>query len=389
MPHVQSGNARIYWRCDGDASLPPLILANSLGTDFSLWDPVLPRLMRHFNVVRYDMRGHGASDAPAGDYTLDQLTDDLVAVVNVARLERFHFCGVSMGGMVGTSYAARAGNRLDKLVLSNTSTTFDPAVWATRIAAVQSGGMAQIVEAVLGRFYTPPFVARNSLEFQRVRNTLLSLSPEGYAGCCAAIRDMRIADGLKRITAATLVITGTGDLSTPPARGEAIAQEIAGARIQALPSAHLPMTEIPCQWADTVLEFLDPIAALDEAGRYAAGLERRKQVLGEAYVEQRLAAITPFNARFQHLITRLAWGEIWTSSRFEDLTRRVMVLSMMIALGRREEFEMHVNAALRAGVEPQIIEETLVQAAIYCGVPAGNTAFALAAKAIREHREGM
>ncbi len=122
MPHVLSGDARIYWRADGDTTLPTLVLGNSLGTDFSLWDPVLPRLMRHFRVVRYDMRGHGASDAPAGHYTMTQLTDDLAAVADAAGLEKFHYCGVSLGGMVGMSYAARARNRLDKLVLCNTST---------------------------------------------------------------------------------------------------------------------------------------------------------------------------------------------------------------------------------------------------------------------------
>ncbi|TAL56437.1 3-oxoadipate enol-lactonase [Pandoraea sp.] len=387
MPHIQSGTARIYWRADGDAARPALVLGNSLGTDFSLWDPVLPRLMRHFYVVRYDMRGHGASDAPEGDYTLDELTDDLAAVVVAAGLTRFHYCGVSLGGMVGMAYAAREQNRLERLVLCNTSTFFEREVWDTRIAAVRAGGTAAVADAVLARFYTPRFVARGGLEYLRVRDTLLSLAPQGYVGCCAAIRDMRIGDKLPGIAVPTLVLTGAHDQSTPPARGQAIADAIPGARLHTLPCAHIPMTEVPWQWCDTVLDFLDPAPAWDEAARYAAGLARRKQVLGAAYVEQRLAAVTPFNTRFQQLITRLAWGEIWTSSRFEDTARRAMVLAMMTALGRWEEFELHVNAALRAGVEPEVIEETLMQAAVYCGVPAANTAFALAAKAVAMQNE--
>ncbi len=387
MPHVLSGDAKIYWRADGDTALPTLVLGNSLGTDFSLWDVVLPRLMRHFRVVRYDMRGHGASDAPAGDYTMTQLTDDLAAVVDAAGLEKFHYCGVSLGGMVGMSYAARAGNRLDKLVLSNTATDFDGAVWDARIDAVRRGGMVQIADAVMARFYMPTFVARNGLEYQRVRNTLLSLTPHGYTGCCAAIRDMSIANALPRISAVTLVIAGAHDLSTPPMRGQAIAAQIPGARIVTLSCAHIPMTELPCLWSDTVLDFLDPIPDYDEAQRYSVGLARRKQVLGSEYVERRLAAITPFNQRFQTLITQVAWGQIWTSSRLEDVTRRIAVLSMMVALGRWEEFELHVGAALRAGVETQILEETIVQASIYAGVPAANTAFALAGKLIATQQD--
>ena len=386
MPHVLSGDARIYWRADGDTTLPTLVLGNSLGTDFSLWDPVLPRLMRHFRVVRYDMRGHGASDAPAGHYTMTQLTDDLAAVADAAGLDKFHYCGVSLGGMVGMSYASRAGNRLDKLALCNTATGFDRTVWDARIDAVERGGMAQIADAVMARFYTPDFVARNGLEYQRVRNTLLSLTPHGYIGCCAAIRDMSIADAPPRISAATLVITGAHDMSTPPERGQAIAAQVSGAQLTTLACAHIPMTELPCLWSDTVLGFLDAVPAYDEAQRYSVGLARRKQVLGAEYVERRLEAITPFNKRFQTLITQLAWGQVWTSSRFDDLTRRVAVLSMTTALGRWEEFELHVAAALRAGVEPEVIEETLVQASIYCGVPAANTGFALAGKIIAAHQ---
>lgn len=378
MPHASSGDARIYWRADGDASLPPLVLGNSIGTDFSVWDPVLPRLMRHFRVIRFDARGHGASDAPAGEYTIAQLGQDLEAVADAAGLDTFDYCGVSLGGMVGMWYAANRPQRLRRLVLANTAPRFDPTIWKTRIATVLEKGLGSIAEMAMSRFFTPEFVARDNIEFQRVRNTFLNLSASGYAGCCAAIRDLDLTGDLQRIATATLVLTGARDLSTPHAVGEKIAAAIPGAKLKALPAAHIAATEIPVQFCDALIEFLVDAEVDTEQDRYEFGLERRKEVLGRAYVEERVASVTPFNKRFQNFITRYAWGELWTSSRFEDGQRRVMVLSMMVALGRWEEFELHVGAALRAGVEAEAIEETLVQAAVYCGVPAANTGFALA-----------
>ncbi|ANN70565.1 3-oxoadipate enol-lactonase [Bordetella bronchialis] len=387
MPFALNGTTRIYWRGDGSRSLPALVLGNSLGTDFTLWDPILPRLMRHFRVIRFDMRGHGASDAPDGDYTMAQLAGDLAAVVQAAGLDGFHYCGVSLGGMVGMAYAQRPDHRLRKLVLSNTAVRFPQGVWEGRIADVMRGGMASIADAALGRFFTPGFLALGDPRVERVRETLLSLEPHGYAGCCAAIRDMDIAGGLPAIGVPTLVLTGAQDASTPPVRGTEIAAAIPGATVSALPGAHIPMIELPVQWGDAVLDFLLPREDLAESARYALGLERRREILGRAYVDERLAARTEFNTAFQEMITQLAWGRIWTSSRIDDVTRRIVVIAMTAALGRWEEYELHVGAALRAGVEPRIIEESLFMVSVYAGVPAANTGFAIAGKVLKAVRE--
>lgn len=387
MPHALSHDARIYWRTDGDPALPALVLGNSLGTDFSLWDILLPRLLRHFYVLRFDMRGHGASDAPAGDYTLDQLTDDAQAVIAAAGITQYHYCGVSLGGMVGMNLAARQPAGLQRLILSNTSPKFpDPALWAARIDAVRQGGMASIADAGLARFFTPEFVQIGDMGYQRVRNTLLGIDPQGYNGCCAAIRDMDLRAGLSRIQVPTLVVTGEFDLSTPPAVGQALAEAITDSDFVNLRSAHIPCVEIPTAYGDTLVKFLAPAEAHSDVSRYAAGLVRRKSVLGDAHVERSLKHATPFNAGFQQFITRYAWGEIWTSSRFPDLQRRLLVLALTAAQGRWEEFELHVGAALRAGVEPETLQELLNQIAVYTGVPTANTGFKLAGELIREHQ---
>ncbi|ANN78380.1 3-oxoadipate enol-lactonase [Bordetella flabilis] len=388
MAFALNGPTRIYWRSDGLRSLPALVLGNSLGTDFSLWDPVLPRLMRHFRVIRFDMRGHGASDAPAGSYTMAQLAGDLAAVVQGAGLDRFHYCGVSLGGMVGMAYAQRPDHRMDKLVLSNTAVRFPPDVWSARIQNVERGGMAAIEQAVLGRFFTPRFLALGDPRVEQIRETLLSIDPAGYAGCCAAIRDMRIADGLASIRIPALVLTGAQDLSTPPERGIEIAAAISGAAVTALPGAHIPMVELPVQWSDAVLAFLAPAGDPTESERYALGLERRRDVLGRAYVDGRLAARTGFNTAFQEMITQLAWGRIWTSSRIDDATRRLVVMTITAALGRWEELELHVGAALRAGTESGLIEEALFMVSVYAGVPAANTGFAIAGRLLKQWEEG-
>lgn len=389
MPHVRSGQAAIYWRADGDPRLPALLLSNSIGTDFSIWDNVLPRLMRHFWVIRMDTRGHGASDAPQGDYTLQQLADDVDAVVEAAGLESFFYCGVSLGGMIGMQYGLRQSAKLRKLVLCNTSAVMDPAAWEARRSKVLEEGLESIVDMGMARFFTPEFVERNSVDFLRVRNNFLLNSAVGYAGCCAAIRDMQVQDQLSQIQVPTLVVNGARDVSTPPAVGEAIAERIPGAQTVLLSAAHIASAEVPQAFCDALVNFLLGNEIETESQRYDYGMARRKEVLGASYVESRNANVTPFNQRFQAFITRTAWGEVWTSSRFEDTTRRIAVLSMMLALGRWEEFELHVGAALRAGVEPEVIEETLLQAAIYCGVPASNTGFKLAAALIDAHRASL
>ena len=256
MPTLNNGDCRIYWRADGDQQLPALVLGNSLGTDCTLWDPMLDALMRHFYVVRFDMRGHGGSDSPAGPYTINQLTDDAQAVIAAARVSSYHYWGISLGGMIGMELGARRSPGLKKLVLSHTAAEFDAGIWDQRIAALKAGGMASIIDGVIGRFFTPAFIAQDNINLKRIRNIALSQAPQGYAACCAAIRDMDLYPRLERIQVPTLVVMGDADISTPKARGQALVDRIQQAQMVTVHSAHIAPPEIPSEYLTAVLPFI-------------------------------------------------------------------------------------------------------------------------------------
>ncbi len=391
MAFVDRAGVRIYWRSDGHPGAPPVLLSNSLGTDCAFWDPVMPRLADYFHVIRMDTRGHGASDAPPGPYSMQMLAEDTLAVADAAGLRQFAFAGVSMGGGIGMHLAINHPERLSRLMLCNTTPSFPAAVFAQRIATVEAGGMAAIGEAVLQRFFTEGFRARNPPLLASIRSTLLQLDPVGYIGCCAAVRDAGFESGLASIRTPTLVLVGDHDQSTPPERGRALAAAIPGARFASLPVAHLAHPEQPAGFIDLAVPFLLDQALpncngpLNKAGARAGetvgeaierGLARRRQTLGAVHVDKRVAEADPLTDDFQQLITRYAWDEIWNRPGLDPRTRRLLVLAITASLGRWEEFDLHIGAGLEAELQLTEIKELLLQTAIYAGVPAGNTGFA-------------
>jgi 3-oxoadipate enol-lactonase/4-carboxymuconolactone decarboxylase len=391
MPFVDRAGVRIYWRSDGHQEAPPLLLSNSLGTDCAFWDPVMPRLVEYFHVIRMDTRGHGASDAPQGPYSMAMLADDALAVADAAGLQRFSFAGVSMGGGIGMHLAIHHPERIAQLLLSNTATSFPAEIFNQRIGLVREGGMKAVVDSVLQRFFTDGFRARQSPVLASVRSTLLRLDPVGYIGCCAAVRDANFDSGLDAITAPTLVLVGEHDQSTPPEKGRAIAAAIKGAQLASLPVAHLSHPEQPAAFVDLAVPFLlgetlpnrngplntpSPRAAETLATGLERGLARRRQTLGATHVDKRVAEGDPLTDDFQQLITRYAWDEIWNRPGLDPRTRRLLVLAITAALGRWEEFDLHVGAGLDAELQLTEVKELLLQTAVYAGVPAGNTGFA-------------
>lgn len=254
---VTGDGCRIAYRWDGPSDRPTLLLSNSLGTSLHMWDAQLPAWIEHFRVLRYDSRGHGKSDAPAGAYSMDRLGRDVIELLDTLKLDMVHFCGLSMGGMVGQWLGARAPTRIDKLALCNTSAYMGPpANWDTRIAAVRTQGMASIADAVVSRWFTPTYQKVGSEEVARIRNMLLATGPHGYAGCCAAIRDMDMRRTSALISSRVLVVAGDCDEATSLADGETLANEVPGARLVVLHAAHLSNVEQQRMFTQTVLAFL-------------------------------------------------------------------------------------------------------------------------------------
>ncbi|UOD50752.1 3-oxoadipate enol-lactonase [Orrella daihaiensis] len=256
MPLLTKEGRQIYWRTDGDPGKPKLILLNSLGTEQGLWGPLMPRLLESFHVLRMDKRGHGGSTNLADSCTMADLARDVLSVMDAAGWRRAHVCGVSIGGMQAMWLGIHAPDRVDRLVLSNTSAAIPREVFAARIEQVRAEGLAAMSDTILGRFFTASFIAEAGPVFHSARENLLQVDPRGYIACCAAIRDMQLMDGLAAIKAPSLVILGEQDQSTPPVMGETIAASIPGAEAVRLPYAHIPLSEVPQEYARIVTDFL-------------------------------------------------------------------------------------------------------------------------------------
>ena len=384
MPFLTIDNARLFYRLEGNEGRPVLVLSNSLGTDHAVWSPQMADLLRYFQVLRYDTRGHGASDAPKSDYSIELLGRDVLAICDALGIAKFAFCGISLGGMIGQWLGANAPDRVTSLILANSSPVVHPkSGWDERRQMVLTHGMASFVDQAMQRFFSPEFLATDDPAANSIRTTFLSLDPAGYAGCCAAIRDMDQTQLLGRITAPTLIIAGDRDVATPHARhGDTLARGIPRAKVVHLPAAHLSNLERPRSFTAALLDFLLPAAGA-AADPLAAGLAMRRATLGDAHVDRSMTMATDLNRDFQELITRYAWGAVWTRPGLDTRTRRLLVLVITASLGSWEEFRLHLSAGLAHELEPCDVKETLLQVAVYAGAPAANTAFHIAAEEIK------
>ena len=371
----------LHHRLDGPEHAPVLVLANSIGTDLSLWDDEVAALSARWRVLRYDPRGHGRSPAPAGPYKIDDLGADLLALLDRLGIERASICGLSLGGMVAMWVAINAPERVDRLVLCATAPRLGPPeLWTERAEAVRADGMEAVLEGVLERWFTAGFRDLNPAAVERVAGMLRATPAEGYASCCEAIRELDLRDALAAIEAPTLVIAGAEDPATPPEGALELRAAIAGARLVVLPeAAHIVHLAQPDAFGAALVDHLG-----GSTGTHASGMRVRREVLGDEHVDASIARTTDFTAGFQDLITRYAWGEIWTRPGLDRRTRSCVTLTALVALNRLDELAMHVRAALRNGLSRGEIEEVLLQSAIYCGVPAANSAFAVAQRVLRE-----
>ena len=257
MPTLSRPDYNIHYALEGPAGAPLLLLSNSLGAELSMWDAQAVEFSKRYRVLRYDNRGHGQSTAPKAPYSLEDVASDAALLLADLGETSVHFCGLSLGGMVGMWLAANRPELIDKLVLCNTSALLGPREnWDTRIAAVRNDGMQAVVKPVLERWFTEGFRGKAPETVARIEQSFLNVSVEGYAGCCAAIRDMDQSKTISGIKAPTMVVAGTYDPSTPPAMGQSIAEAIRGARYVELPTAHLSNIEAAAMFNDAVGYFL-------------------------------------------------------------------------------------------------------------------------------------
>jgi 3-oxoadipate enol-lactonase / 4-carboxymuconolactone decarboxylase len=385
LPFATIHNARMFYRMLGNAGLPVLILSHSISTDHAMWDLQVENLLPHFQILLYDTRGHGASDASPGEYSIEMLGKDILALADTLKISQFAFCGLSLGGAIGQWIAAQAPERVTHLVLANTSPQFVPRTnWETRIAAVLKGGMSTVVDVAMQRFFSSETLTKQNPHVASIRSVFLGTDPVGYLGCCAALRDMDHLNLLRRIKSPTLVISGERDVATPwNGHGEILAREIPGAKNLHLAAAHLSNLERPHSFTTALLEFLRPQPDAD-ANTLEVGFEVRRAVLGDAHVDKAIAATTDFTREFQELITRYAWGTIWSRPELDRLTRRLLTLALTASLGRWEEFTLHLRAGLASELELCDLKEVLLQTAVYAGIPTANTGFQIAAEQIKK-----
>jgi len=257
VPFAELPDGPFHYHFDGADDAPVVMLSNSLGTDLSMWDAQLPALTQRFRVLRYDSRGHGQSAVAPGPYTIGQLARDVISLLDALGIAQVRFCGLSMGGMVGQWLGAHTAQRLSQLVLCNTAARIGtPEIWNARIDAVNKGGMVAIVDGVLARWYTAPFILAAPNAVTATREMLLTTPAAGYVASCAAVRDMDQRESVSRISVPTLVVSGTCDAVTPPSEGRFLVEHIPGAQYIELAAAHLSNIEAETAFTSALTGFL-------------------------------------------------------------------------------------------------------------------------------------
>ena len=240
MPIASLPTSRLHYQLSGLRTGPVIALVNSLGADLRMWDEVVPHLEKRFQVLRYDARGHGMSDAPRIPYSIEQLGTDLLELLKVISIESVHLCGLSLGGLVALWLGIHAPHKVHKLVLANTSARIGTKDgWEARIATVQSAGMTVLAHGILDRWFTESYRRNHPNEMTRMREMIQRTSSDGYIGCCGVLRDTDLRDKLRVIEAPCLVITGIHDKATPPEDGRALHSGLRNSTYRELESSHL------------------------------------------------------------------------------------------------------------------------------------------------------
>jgi 3-oxoadipate enol-lactonase/4-carboxymuconolactone decarboxylase len=422
----------LQYRFDGPEDAPVLILGPSLGTTWHMWDRQVPELTKQWRVFRFDLPGHGGAPAyPVG--SVGEVAARLLATLDGLGVQRFGYAGCALGGAIGLELALRHPERLASLAVIAASPRFGTAdEFRQRGVIVRTNGLDPIARTSPDRWFTGGFAAAQPAITDWAVQMVRTTDPGCYIAACEALAAFDVRPELGRVGVPTLVLVGSDDRVTGPAEARTLVAGIPDARLAVVPGAsHLVPVEQPVAVTDLLVRHFStawqpgyvesstgqiaipaapvkpvlaapprpqqpaPIAEIAPAvavpppanGRpdpYDAGIKVRREVLGDAHVDRALAQADEFSGDFQEFITRYAWGEIWDRPGLDRRARSCVTLSALVAGGHLEELAFHTRAALRNGLTPSEIKEVLLQTAVYCGVPAANSAFKVAQQVIRE-----
>jgi 3-oxoadipate enol-lactonase/4-carboxymuconolactone decarboxylase len=392
-----------------------------------MWDRQIPELVKHWRVFRYDLPGHGGAPAyPSG--SVGESAARLLATLDALGVQRFGYAGCAFGGAVGVELALRHPQRLASLAVIAASPRFGTAdEFRQRGVIVRTNGLEPIARTAPERWFTGGFAAAQPAITEWAVQMVRTTDPGCYIAACEALAAFDVRAELGRIGVPTLVLVGSEDQVTGPAEARTLVAGIPDARLAVVPGAsHLVPVEQPAAvtdllvrhfstaWQNTydpgtgqtavpaapvapvlspptpvapVAEIASAVAQPQALGRpdpYDAGIKVRREVLGDAHVDRALASADAFSGDFQEFVTRYAWGEIWDRPGLDRRSRSCVTLTALVAGGHLDELAFHTRAALRNGLTPDEIKEVLLQAAVYCGVPAANSAFKVAQAVIRE-----
>ena len=378
------------------AELPLLVLGPSLGTSATaLWSACATHLTDAFDVVAWDLPGHGHNrSVPDEAYTMEELAGGVLEVVDTLLAERgetggsFAYAGDSVGGAVGLQLMLDVPDRVGSAVLLCTGARIgEPEMWSDRIGQVSSSGTSVMVSPSAGRWFGPGFLDREPERGSTLLHALQEADDEAYCQVCRVLSGFDVRDRLSEIGTPVLAVAGAADVATPTERLREIADGVKDGRLVELDGvAHLAPAEVPELVArlirSHVLGEQEPSTA-----SYDEGMVVRREVLGDDHVDRADAATTEFTREFQELITTYAWGTIWTRPGLDRRSRSLITLTALVAQGHHEELALHVRAARTNGLSVDEIKELLLQTAIYCGVPAANTAFRIAQQVLAEEDE--
>lgn len=350
-----------------------VVLGPSLGTTTALWDTVAHDLAADVRVLRFDLPGHGASPGTGEPFSVQDLADAVIDLVDSIGGGSFVYAGISLGGAIGVELATRFPHRITSLAVICAAAQFGtPEAWHDRAAQTRASGTASLVAMSAERWFAPGYLESHAAEGGAALSRLVDVDDESYALCCEALAVFDARERARNIRIPTLCVAGQFDSAVPPERVQQLAELVPGGVFTVLGgAAHLPAMDHPTELAALLRTRL-------------GGMRVRREVLGDAHVDRAIAQTTADTADFQDFITRYAWGEIWTRPGLARRDRSLLTLAALITGGHTHELAMHVRAALTNGLSRAEISEAILHTAIYAGLPAANTALGIATQVFAE-----